>query len=388
MGRGALATARAARRPRADRRGRLGAVPRRDGGRAHRRGARAPRGGAGARSSGCPTRSWRRGSRRSTTWAGPRPTSSGTTRRSRGSSAGSRSRARAGDGRLLVPMMLGKNFPFEMQGRLAEAIECCETALEAARLSASPHELYRALFELGWTRYYAGDLDGAIAACEESVQRRSPPGRGHDPQRRRRPGLGARRRAGSSWRGRARPERSCSSSAARTSRARCRSSAASTGRASRSPSSRVGERRGGRRVRRAGPSADAARLGPAAAGGAGRPRPRGGAARRRRAASRPRASAARSAEAAARSARGCTRRSRAACRGGRWRPRASGSEAIAALREAERELDACGSVRVRDELRRELRKLGARAEPRGPAAAGESGHRLADQARARDRRRS
>ena len=48
-------------------------------------------------------------------------------------------------------------------------------------------------------------------------------------------------------------------------------------------------------------------------------------------------------------------------------------EAIAALREAEHELDACGSVRVRDEMRRELRRLGARAEPRGPAAPGDSG---------------
>ena len=48
-------------------------------------------------------------------------------------------------------------------------------------------------------------------------------------------------------------------------------------------------------------------------------------------------------------------------------------EAIAALREAEAELDACGSVRERDAARRELRKLGARAETRGPAAAGDSG---------------
>ena len=47
-------------------------------------------------------------------------------------------------------------------------------------------------------------------------------------------------------------------------------------------------------------------------------------------------------------------------------------QAIAVLREAEQELDACGSVRVRDEMRRELRRLGARAEPRGPAA-GDSG---------------
>ena len=74
-----------------------------------------------------------------------------------------------GEGRLLVPLTLAKNFPFEMQGRLREAIEFCEVALETARLSASPHELYRALFELGWTRYYAGDLSAAIAAHEESA---------------------------------------------------------------------------------------------------------------------------------------------------------------------------------------------------------------------------
>jgi DNA-binding NarL/FixJ family response regulator len=49
------------------------------------------------------------------------------------------------------------------------------------------------------------------------------------------------------------------------------------------------------------------------------------------------------------------------------------SAAIATLRAAEAELDVCGSVRVRDEMRRELRKLGARAEKRGPAAAGDSG---------------
>jgi ATP/maltotriose-dependent transcriptional regulator MalT len=48
-------------------------------------------------------------------------------------------------------------------------------------------------------------------------------------------------------------------------------------------------------------------------------------------------------------------------------------EAIAALRQAEGELDRCGAVRWRDEMRRELRKLGARAEPRGPATGADSG---------------
>jgi DNA-binding NarL/FixJ family response regulator len=42
-------------------------------------------------------------------------------------------------------------------------------------------------------------------------------------------------------------------------------------------------------------------------------------------------------------------------------------------RMAERELDTCSSLRVRDEMRRELRKLRARAEPRGPAAEGDTG---------------
>ena len=134
-----------------------------------------------------------------------------------------------GEGRLLVPLTLAKNFPFEMQGRLREARECCETALEAARLSASPHELYRALFELGWTLYYAGDLDGAIAAHEESS--RWIPG---SPGERSRTAV-AGRAGGSGPRG-SRPARSsvggrsCSRWSGRTARAPCPSSAASTGR--------------------------------------------------------------------------------------------------------------------------------------------------------------
>ena len=39
------------------------------------------------------------------------------------------------------------------------------------------------------------------------------------------------------------------------------------------------------------------------------------------------------------------------------------AEAVAVLRQAESELAACGSLRERDDMRRELRRLGARAEP-------------------------
>ena len=70
-----------------------------------------------------------------------------------------------GAGRLLVPLMLAKGYPYQMQGRLAEAIEVAETAVEIARLSANPHYLFWALFEVGWARYFAGHLDAAVVAC-------------------------------------------------------------------------------------------------------------------------------------------------------------------------------------------------------------------------------
>ena len=118
---------------------------------------------------------------------------------------------------------------------------------------------------------------------------------------------------------------------------------------------------------------DAAQLGLAAARRARRRCARGRAARRRRGrrggpggrTSRQRPQLA--------SARDSRQHSRAAWRGERSSAAGERAQAIAVLREAEQELDACGSVRVRDEMRRELRKLGARAEPRGPATAGESG---------------
>jgi DNA-binding CsgD family transcriptional regulator len=49
------------------------------------------------------------------------------------------------------------------------------------------------------------------------------------------------------------------------------------------------------------------------------------------------------------------------------------ADAVRELRAAERAFDTCGAERERDQARRELRKLGARSEPRGPAARGVSG---------------
>ena len=65
--------------------------------------------------------------------------------------------------------MLTKGYPLEMQGRVAEAVEVCEAAVEATRVARNPHYRFWALFELGFARYYAGDLEGVITAGEESA---------------------------------------------------------------------------------------------------------------------------------------------------------------------------------------------------------------------------
>ncbi len=75
-----------------------------------------------------------------------------------------------GEGRLLVPMMLIKGYTFEMVGRVADAVELCEAAVEATRLSASRHELAWALNELAFAQYFAGELEASIEAAEESAR--------------------------------------------------------------------------------------------------------------------------------------------------------------------------------------------------------------------------
>jgi predicted ATPase/DNA-binding CsgD family transcriptional regulator len=275
-----------------------------------------------------------------------------------------------GEGQLLVPLTLARNFPFEMQGRLAEARECCEAALEAARLSASPHELYRALFELGWTLYYAGDLDGAIAAHEES-SRVDPrlagatiPNGGGGPGW----GLGvALFEAGEVERGRTLLLELGGEDVART-----------------MPVERCYDLESLALVELAVGNIDAAaeyaQNAEAVAARLGLRLPAALAGRTRAAVllalSEP-LEAARVAHESAEAAGAVGGRLQAAfSRGLEGRALAAAgerSEAIAVLREAEQELDACGSVRVRDEMRRELRRLGARSEPRGPAAVGDTG---------------
>ena len=76
-----------------------------------------------------------------------------------------------GEGRLLVPLMLLRALPVRDAGpaRRGER-RSARPRVEIARLSANPHFLFWALCELAWARYFAGDLDGTIAAGEESVR--------------------------------------------------------------------------------------------------------------------------------------------------------------------------------------------------------------------------
>ena len=275
-----------------------------------------------------------------------------------------------GEGRLLVPLTLAKNFPFEMQGRLREAIECCEVALETARLSASPHELYRALFELGWTRYYAGDLSAAIAAHEESAAVDPRLAGGTIPNGGGGPGWGlgvAALEAGEIDRARQLLLELVGDDVART-----------------MPVERCFDWESLALLELAGGDVDAAdgyaRRAEEDAALLPLQLPAALAGRARAAVLLARdepLEAARVAHASYEAAGSVGARLQAAfSRALEGRALAAAGErldAVAALRDAEHELDACGSVRVRDEMRRELRRLGARSEPRGPAAPGDSG---------------
>ncbi len=276
-----------------------------------------------------------------------------------------------GEGRLLVPMMLIKGYPFEFGGRLKEALEVSEAAVEASRLSGNDHYLFWSLYELGWAHYHAGNLEAAITAGEESARVGGRLAGGTMPASGGGPGWqlacarfenGEVERAreimhglGSDELEHKIPAERCIDweilalvelalgriDAADAYLRRCEELAA---------------RLGGLRL----PAVFALRGRAAYLLATGEPLEAARVAEQ--AAARADAAGARLVAAFARSLAG-----RALVAAG------DRAGAIAVLRAAESELDACGSHRVRDEMRRELRKLGARAEKRGPAAAGDSG---------------
>ncbi len=275
-----------------------------------------------------------------------------------------------GEGRLLIPMMLVMGYPLEIQGRIGEALRLSEAAVESARLSENPHYLFWALFELGWANYYLGDLDAAVGACEDSFRAGGRLSGATMPAASGGPGwplAASLFERGDLDRGfetmqaigggdleHAIPVERCFYweilALAELTRGDAAAAEDFVGRAEaqaaqldlRLPSGITGRGRAALLLA-AGDAAAAATAAEAAAGdfdaiGAQLP-----------------AAYARELQGRALAAAG------------------ERKQAIEVLRAAERTLDECGSVRVRDEVRRELRKLGARAEVRGPATADDSG---------------
>ncbi|MGH8929944.1 MAG: LuxR C-terminal-related transcriptional regulator [Egibacteraceae bacterium] len=74
-----------------------------------------------------------------------------------------------GQGHLLVPMMLGTCLALSMRGRLAEAGELADAAVDASRLSGSAQVLSWALWVRSALALVTGDLPAALAAGQESV---------------------------------------------------------------------------------------------------------------------------------------------------------------------------------------------------------------------------
>ena len=75
----------------------------------------------------------------------------------------------SGQGQFIVPMMVGLAHALETRGRLAEALDTVEGAVEAARLSGNRQVLSWALVGEGWIAASTGDLERGQAAAEEAV---------------------------------------------------------------------------------------------------------------------------------------------------------------------------------------------------------------------------
>jgi DNA-binding CsgD family transcriptional regulator len=75
----------------------------------------------------------------------------------------------SGQGQFVVPMMVGLAHALEVRGRLDEALDMVEGAVEAARLSGNRQILSWALVGEGWVAATTGDLELAGRAADEAV---------------------------------------------------------------------------------------------------------------------------------------------------------------------------------------------------------------------------
>ena len=276
-----------------------------------------------------------------------------------------------GEGRLLVPLMLLQGLPLCMRGEVSDARTICGSAVEIARVSGNPHYLFWALFELGWAEYFAGRLDAAQAAAEESARI------GHRLQGGTMPSAGG----GPGWLLAVLQFEAGKVDAA----VELMGEVAGPNMENWFPVERcwnwenmvLAEMARGRMQE----AEEYARRGEEQAGALDLGLPTAMARRGRAALHLANGEASRAVQAAEESVAAATEigalleaaysrsllgRALADTQGER-------SRAVAALKQAEQDLDTYGSERMRNEARRELRKLGARVEVRGPASSAEAG---------------
>ncbi|MDW5598906.1 hypothetical protein VSS74_31395, partial [Conexibacter stalactiti] len=73
-----------------------------------------------------------------------------------------------GQGQMTVPLMLSKLYALEALGRLGEALELAERAIESARLASNPQYLFWALWEAAYACGLMGDPEAAYGFSKES----------------------------------------------------------------------------------------------------------------------------------------------------------------------------------------------------------------------------
>ena len=74
-----------------------------------------------------------------------------------------------GQGQFVVPMMVGLAQALERLGRLREALNTAEAAVEASRLTGNPQAVGFALVAEAWTAAELGDVDRARSSADEAV---------------------------------------------------------------------------------------------------------------------------------------------------------------------------------------------------------------------------
>jgi DNA-binding CsgD family transcriptional regulator len=75
----------------------------------------------------------------------------------------------AGQGQFIVPTMVGLAFALEVRGRLPEAIDMAESAVEAARLAGNHQLTGFALVVEAWTAAICGNVEQTLRAGEEAL---------------------------------------------------------------------------------------------------------------------------------------------------------------------------------------------------------------------------